>query len=340
MRQNRAILIWLVFLSIIACPQSVKSSSHNSWMLKHAKKVGILKEWDMESYPSYSWLSDHEILFWRRPPNAGREYLYRHNIKNGAEKLIGDTSTHAEMGPKTPIVSPDGIKLFWIDGYMEKSTLRTKNGNRLQVLPEAAQSHIFGYDIVYWLQDNRHWLILDWVLPQDKHMTNGPKRILVGGLGHAPMKVIPISKQSPLYMLKADMRKGAMVKVSRMLVMADTDSNKTPIKQIDIYELDILNGATISRQYTITLPFSAVIKDYAFSPRGERIAWKLVSKESSKQKSISNWICNVDGSKMHELCSLPDKKNDKHVFGDLQWLPKNNKISFISEKRIWIVPAE
>jgi hypothetical protein len=125
---------------------------------------------------------------------------------------------------------------------------------------------------------------------------------------------------------------------------------------VNVFEWLLRQGARPTRKYVIQLPDGWQLKDAAFSPDRNRIAWLVEDNESSRgahARSVFHlWISHIDGTHAHELGSAPSPPESKgaqlyHSFhgewsrpNRIVWLPSGKGIAFNYEDAIWLVSVK
>jgi hypothetical protein len=138
------------------------------------------------------------------------------------------------------------------------------------------------------------------------------------------------------------------------------------------------DGMVSVRSVTVTLPQYARIQDSVLSPDGRRVLWQLRFSRLSPLSQLGRWIpklrdrrntfiafwlSNSDGSDLHEIAHQPIENPppksvhavvlpDGNVFiptpddaqryqpSNARWLPGGDKISFLYQGRLWLLPVK
>jgi hypothetical protein len=301
-------------------------------------KVASAEHWYEEADPPYVWRTDNTLLYWRR--SSAKTLLVERNLATGRERFVHAAPNRADMGPAAPAVSPNGKWLFWLDTYAgDRNYLLAMPGDRKALLPRRIGSRIWGPDIVQWMPDSRHWLMLDWVTPQGKHMTSGPRKYWIGDAQSlSQVSAFWIAANSPLYTREASFATIKLISSTHLLTINSGDDSDPLQDHVLVYDLRINAAMRISRRFKVRLPFRARVEQAAFSPKGDRVAWLLGKSADDERHADEIWISKTDGSAMRRLARLPGRSTEQDIFyRDLQWLPSGRWVSYRLGDALWKV---
>jgi hypothetical protein len=251
-------------------------------------------------------------------------------------------------------VSPDG-GWFVCSSRWDTCLLSEVNGRHHYTYPSANDD---AYRSLLWMPDGHHWLE-NYVLNGESH------RLLLHDTEHPQSSIsLPLAGKKELFGALY-----AVVSPQEGIAVVDSDP---PTDGIDSAPVDPLNPhvLTISRvaldahtqpiaQYQVAVPSDTARYDLHVSPQGDRIAWQVTTIRADiwqrwlhrylpfvrrkVQPRAEVWICNLDGSNMHEAGSIvepPAEDDGSSLRLSLQWLPGGKRLSFEYEDALYTIPAD
>ena len=333
---------------------SVARQSQKRSLLEHSTKVADTSDWWLSD--PYHWVSDHQVLF-PRWPRGDKEGLYLYDTHTQKETFLVSVShqMHETGFPfclDSLCVSPDGTRLLWFDDQKQAvSGARLDGSHYFACIP-----HFYpgsgAWTKMRWTSDSRHWIAF---IHDDEGMTQA--MIYDDIPSHEP-KTFPTSasdQSDPLESMWPG-SKQSLILGNRFLTWAGDDIEGT--SGMDILDIGIGEGVVGLKTRHIDLPPNATIQEVAFSPRGDRIAWRLAIQPIIPPKSCVNvalskgpieglrveslWVSRVDGTRMHEIGSrnLQADEGYQPQIENLNWVAGGKRLSFVYDSVLYTVSAE
>jgi len=288
---------------------------------------------------AYWWHSPQEILLQIRSspfPHSFSSVL--RNVTTGKDRALASLTKDLQRDPpyyaETATLSPNGTRMLWegskayyaeaLDGSARFSWKSPARGCDCYPLWGPDSRHLLGFT----MKPNSSALWYVEVLPIAPTATSRrltpPQDVL---------RLLQQIKESPSQALPG------------LRVLADSWNGEAgqPSAPIQIYDLPLTGNANRIRKHAVTLPKDAYLFKITFSPNGTRIAWEL-GLHDAQESTIGIWISNLDGSRMHRVAWVnvdahdpPDKILEP---SSIRWLPNSKAISFVTNYKLWIAPAD
>ena len=309
------------------------------------------------------WLSSNEILFERlEGPKYRTRVLYRQNLQTGQQQKLPELSKIVESfqaDAYSYTISPDGKWLLtstWLQpGYL----LSEVNGKHYYKYPS---NRVGDACFVFWMYDCRHWL--------ENYTCNGSSCGLFLHDVQSPkvIKKLPLEGNFTLgYTLGYLERVVSLQKAISIVSPEDTGKTKSPLPPaVKACILSLEAGGKVLQEYNIPVPKHSEDFAYYVSPQGDKIAWQItmllpdragewlqkylpfLKIQPRDLKRTELWVCNLDGTDMHEIGylsrpidqeereeSLPDR-----LLPDIWWLPDGKRLSFGYDSKLYTVPID
>ena len=306
------------------------------------------------------WISANEILFsTSTAPKYEIQTFYRRNLKTGQQQKLPELSKTLQAFQANPpdyyVVSPDGKWLLtptWQNHYL----LAEINGKRHQDFPSL---HIEAPRFLLWMQDSRHWL-------ESYVVGNAHKLFLRDVENPQSVQELPLAGDNRLLSYLARV---ISLQKAISIVPPEAEEAKSPVPPaVKVCILSLEARGKVLQEYRIPVPKRSQHNSYYVSPQGDKIAWEIVTLSSDRMgewlqkylpflkvqphnlKRTELWVCNLDGTDMHEIGCLPHPK-DQEVeaflpgrlspdFWSIVWLPDGKQLSFEYEDKLYTVPVD
>lgn len=274
------------------------------------------------------WRSDHEVVLLRRESGEDRARALLVDAGTGRqtrllalEKILRGRSDQ-ELSYAT--LSPDGKWLLWpgADGPRPFWTASTLDGAQRIERPMGSAG---AEPTVAWLPDSRRWAELT---PEG---VSG--RMVLHSLDGAASRSLRLDA-------RLDGWDGlGFTGGNRGIVLRSWDGDR----RVDLFDVALQENALTARPFSVVLPQSERwVNDYVPSPRGDRIAWRLVTPHkylhpANAPFTVGVWVSDRDGSDLRPV--LPDVPRGEGEPTDIHWTPDGRRIGFWRAGALWSVPA-
>lgn len=327
------------------------------------------------------WQSDTDLITFRprKPANSTEyqpKYAARWNLLTGVETKLPALSRvinagHGD-GPFLQAISPDGRRLLW-------------------TTPVSATRHFLSAFV------DGHGLMDICETMYRAHAPTYEERVLWADDGHTLLQVGEADKLNKLppgqYAWLLDLDKPQLVrrlsfakgsefdstslfdtghvavsgKILQVVPVSPPTAQGSAYREARIEERRVDSKVMRVRQFTVSLPCPSESFQAHFSPRGDRIAWLLDTRQQSAFDALQSrrlsrppapvqrhqlWTSRADGSHIQHIGDLPavpvdadgsplvlDYSDSKQQAEHLQWLPGGTKISFLYNGSLYLVDA-
>jgi len=338
-------------------------------------------QWDVRADSArpvdYAWISNHELLLCLSGQEDPGSIFYIHDLNKGTEKPLKvlsrwfkNTDGDGAGGDRYFYLSLDRKWVAWNGDERNPAPNADPEYENFTYTSALDGTHYTrwatGGGELRWAADSRHLMVFE---PGFLFPPSGHSQLLIGSISApARLQTIPIASSSPLNR-HLDTSKVWFLseKLALLPSLRDTDlllpepSFSTPEILPEIQAVAIASNKQLLRKYPIRLPIKAEIKDVVFSPQGDRLAWELVTRQNASPlasqphhplprwplppiTSVSLWVSQIDGTRMHEIGSIQAPQALKEsqgldLLGDIQWVPGGKRLSFFYQNALWTVPA-
>ena len=328
----------------------------------------------------YGWRTDEKLIL--EQSTKGKGYLVEVDIsKQGAEQKLGiwtesqnenltpfgyqisSTVMYPKRVPNSmielytpPSISPNGKKLLWRNGDYNKHYWDLREFE----FSGRSKRHIDWVALgPYWFTDSKRWLEMN-----DSDYTQIRVLAIDGNSKYKYLKLHGTIGTSLVGLLPND----TLITIEtdhpyRSTVPVATPGTATPEPSSfrDMYQFDLSSSKPGSKHSQIKLPMLAQVSLVMLSPKGDKLAWILLSERSplgnlsnwpilrnlgvKTSHRLSIWVSAVDGSNFREVGHFPNYEGPSEFKIDdpirtFQWLPSGKKLSFVHNDSLYTVPVD
>jgi hypothetical protein len=321
-------------------------------LLERARRIGYAEDWNRWG-PDFDWLTDKYWLHFRYIPSNNTEVALRYDSERHEDvPLTGlNRRTQGTFSTKRSLfsVSPDGKSLLWTDAEWGRINCATIDGERHREFPRGR------FSTLSWCGDSRH--IVEYVVVETKVYGERYGYVLLHDTrGDSPPRRLTLPADLP-----AINPWSAVVTGSDELLWfenKDTPSDVFPKETptLTMYRASLRRKGHPYWKQVIRLPFPARCSGGTFSRDGRRVLLELyrVSSLSRVTDALNRWVpslhlsepltithyyvCNTDGSDMHEIGSFVGE----YLGGpeEFRWSVDGKRIGFVYNNWLWTVPAD
>ena len=309
----------------------------------------------------YVWLSDQEVILCGYDMHFNQQMLSVDVTHRTARIIPGWQQnnmpasfffTHTSLS-----VSPDHQRLLWVDRGIDTSEVCGARLDGTQHFFGAGSDHYEFAGRIFWLRDSIHWLeFRNNEMPSNTPWSANRYNFLKPNDKKVETVPLPPSRTQSSFVISR------LVSDQRVLGVSWWQQDG-PIMDVDVIDIKFACPNPVCRTFRVLAPPNTAIRELQFSPTGERIAWLVENNEASPMmaylrrrfpimKMVPNgivgiWVCRLDGSRMHEIGTIPLASANDNPDGlgspvpdNLQWLPGGKHLSFTYRRDLYTIPAD
>lgn len=281
------------------------------------------------AHPYYWWLSDSEILRFRDPGQNDwtlvRQDIDTKKVKPGGR--IAEIFSESGGRPESIQVAPDGGWLLWTS--KDKIVVCKTDGTKRYEYADRGRS------LKIWMADGLRWIELEY-----------NAEIFTGAVLHSVIDPKEVQRRPVVPNISCSPK---LVNVSRLTPTSDDhilatlwNGPERGIKPAVIVALVLNAHINAVGKFKLNPPRDAARGELVFAPIYGRLAWVVEYQPewanfTGARPRVGLWVSRMRDWNKHEVGSVESTDGGLR---SVQWSPDGERLSFVHDNSVWIVPAD